>query len=116
MQLHSPEELLRERFRCRESMKDCDSAADLSNDSGCFGFNHNGICDGQRSFEVAAAVLTENFCNHSGTARVYPVAQLDAAQMVNYLRFERYVADSEQNQVQFLTRNAVRYLDRKSVV
>src|SRR6202012_1420020 len=68
--------------------------------------------DGQLSSGPLAAVIADALNAASAPARVEGLTvqpSFDAAQVVDYLRFERYVADStESNKSKFMTNGAVR--------
>ena len=105
-------QLLTDHFRCPEGFAVSPSPGDLSTESGGFQFGPGAICYGQLSSGPLAAIMADalNAAHQQVRQRGLTVQlQFDAAQFVDYLRFERYVANSKQsNKSRLITNSAVR--------
>jgi hypothetical protein len=105
-------QLLTDHFRCPEGFADYQPAGELSSESGGFRFGRDAICYGELSSRPLAAIMADALnAAHGRVGKKELTAQLtfDAAQFVDYLRFERYVESSTQSSKnRLITSSAVR--------
>ena len=105
-------QLLTDHFRCPEGFAVSPPPADLSPESRSFRLSPDGICYGQPSSGPLAAIMADALNSaHQQVRKEGLTVQIsfDAAQFVDYLRFERYVANSTQsNKNKLITNSAVR--------
>jgi hypothetical protein len=111
MQKSNANRFLTDHFRCPEDVADFTVTADLSSDSGYFRFGSDTICYGQCSSRIPAKLVTETLhvaCPHLRTNASTVQLPFDPVQVVDNLRFERYVPNSWRGRANLTTTNAAR--------
>jgi hypothetical protein len=106
------QQLLSDHFRCPAAFPVSALEGDLSSELGSLRCDSDTISGDTLSSGPLAALMANALHAASAPARVEGLTvqhSFDAAQVVDYLRFERYVADStESNKSKFITSGAVR--------
>ncbi len=86
-------------YRCPERFADFDLARSLSEDSGYFRFGHDTICYGRCSSGLRGELAGDGLHDASGDIRIDGSTlrlPFDPTQVINNLRYERYVANSHE--------------------
>ncbi len=111
MQESPAKELLMERFRCPENVANMATAPDLCGASRYFRYLADTVYHGQRLSRVPATLATDASQVVSEKVRTSDSTvelPFDPVQVVDNLRFERYVANSTPDRKELLAKNAFR--------
>jgi hypothetical protein len=104
-------ETLIERYRCPDHFAEFRLAGELSGGAGYFRFGEEIICYGQLASGSPASLGTDRLCDaaaHTTTDGLALRLPFEPRQIIENLRFERYVANSDEGQKGAGLRSAVR--------
>ncbi len=100
-----------EHYRCPERFAEFSLAGELSACAGYFRFGEENICYGQYTSGSPAKRVTDDLCDaaaHTTTDGLVLRLPFEPKQIINNLRFERYVANSHEDGRGLVIRSAVR--------